>query len=257
MTSRYCIVVACNDDECLERNLLSSDLVTKRGVQVHVERGAPSASIAYNRGLDATDAPYVIFAHQDVYFPPNWESLLDAAIEKLDQMDPNWALVAPYGVAKDGSHHGWVWSTGWDRAFGAPVETPHPVESFDELTIILRRDSGLRFDEKLPLYHMYGTDIVQIARAAGRTAYVAHLPAVHNDGFHGKLGSDFAKGYHYIRRKWRAVLPLESTVLPIKWHGLNMLKFHFWAWRSYKRREKSIGDNSVDPSVYSKKMGWE
>ena len=56
------------------------------------------------------------------------------------------------------------------------------MQSFDELLIVLRRDSGLRFDEGLPGWHMYGTDIVQTARARlGRAAppLVQRLPQRH------------------------------------------------------------------------------
>ena len=41
-----CIVVASNNEASLHRNLLVSDLVTRQGVLVHVERASPSASVA-------------------------------------------------------------------------------------------------------------------------------------------------------------------------------------------------------------------
>lgn len=257
MSRDLCIVVASNDAECLQRNLMASPLVVRDGVPVHVERGAPSAAIAYNRGLAATDAPIVIFAHQDVYLPPAFQAALARARDWLDTHAPDWAVLAPFGMSADGRHLGRVWSTSQSGCVGTPVDLPTPVVSFDELVIVLRRDSGITFDEGLPLYHLYGTDIVQIARAAGRSAHVADLPVVHNDSFHGRLGADFARGYHYVRRKWRRALPLRTPVLWVRWHGLDLAWYRLRAWRSHAARQAKAGDDRADPRGYARRCGWE
>ena len=256
MNSPYCIVIASNDAECLKRNIMASDMV-KNGIPVHVETGAPSASIAYNRGLAATEAPIVIFAHQDVYFPPGWEVKLDAAIAAVEKQDPNWSLIAPFGVTKAGQHVGEVWSTSLSRVVGQPMAQPERVESFDELVIVMRRDSGLQFDENLPNYHLYGTDIIQMAHAKGGSAWVASLPLVHNDGFHDHLRADFRQSYHFTRRKWRKNLPLRTPVLWLRWHGLSLAWVQFRHWRSVEARRKMAADPSADPRVFSKACGWE
>jgi len=222
MAGQLCVVVASNDPVTLERNLLASDMIARQGVPVHVEQKAPSASAAYNAGLNATSAPIVIFAHQDVYFPPGWEKRLAAQIAAVEALDPNWALLAPFGIRDKGRHIGRVWSTSPSAVVGDPVEVPHPAQSFDELVIVLRRACGLRFDEKLPCFHLYGTDIVQTARAQGLGAYVCDLPLVHNDGFHDKLRNDFARPYNYIRRKWRDRLPIRTPVLWVTRSGLDL-----------------------------------
>ena len=256
VTADLCIVTASNDDECLARNLMASDMV-RDGVPVHVERGAPSASVAYNRGLDATAAPIVIFAHQDVYFPPGWEGRLAAAIAAVEARDPDWGVIAPFGMSREGRHLGDVWSTSQSGRVGRKVDAPQPVQSVDELVIVLRRASGLRFDEGLPLYHLYGTDIVQIALAAGKGAWVADLPLVHNDGFHDRLRADFSAGYHYVRRKWRDKLPLRTPVLWVSPKGWELPKYRLRAWRSTARRRAMAGDAGADPRTYSAACGWE
>lgn len=252
-----CVVVASNDEDCLRRNLLASDMIASGAVPVQVERGAPSASVAYNRGLDATAAPYVVFAHQDVYFPPGWDRALCAAIDRLNRDDPAWALVGPFGMSLDARHVGEVWTTSLGRVVGSPPDAPLPVQSFDELVIVLRRDSGLRFDEALPLWHLYGTDIVQIAAAAGRRAYVAHLPVVHNDGFHDRLRADFTAGYDFIRRKWRDRLPLRTPVVWVTRWGMALRIYRLRAWRSLERRRAMALDPGGDPRLHSAACGWE
>ena len=165
MHGQFCIVVASNNDTILAHNLMASDMVRNKQVPVHVERGASSASIAYNRGLAATTQPIVIFAHQDVYFPPGWETKLAAAIAQIEATDPNWALLAPYGITDKAAHAENVWTTNLNRRIGDVL--PHPVlaQGYDELVIVMRRTSGLLGEENLPNFHLYGTDIVQTARA--------------------------------------------------------------------------------------------
>ena len=257
MINHLCIVVACNDSASLSQNLLASEIVSNRGIQVHVERGAPSASVAYNRGLAATTQPIVIFAHQDVYFPPGWGDRLLTLIKMLDQYDPDWALLAPFGMSETGKHIGDAWTTSLSRRVGQVVSTPTPAQSFDEMVIILRRASGVRFDDALPRFHLYGTDIVQTATAQGKGAYVADLPVVHNDGFHDRLRQDFAESYHYVRRKWRENLPLRTPVLWLRWHGLSLLLYRLRAARSLENRRAVAGNTATDPRVFSAQCGWE
>lgn len=260
LASQICIVVAVNDDAALAHNLMQSDLVARHGVPVHFERGASSASVAYNRGIDGTDAPLIIFVHQDVYLPSRWLDDLARALDAVSRLDPNWGLLAPFGVSRDlAKHRGEVWTTSLSRRVGDPVDPDHPIsaQSFDELAFVMRRVAGLRFDEGLPLFHLYGTDIVQTAWAAGVGAYIAHLPTVHNDGFHGKLGADFTAGYTYVRRKWWAQLPLRTPVVRIRWHGLDLPLYRLRAARSMAGRRAMAGDTDADPRGISARCGWD
>lgn len=254
--SGLCIVVASNDEPCLQQNLLASDMV-RAGVPVHVERGAVSAAAAYNRGLDATTADIVVFAHQDVYFPPGWDGLLRQTLADIARHDPGWALVAPFGVSEAGRHVGDVWTTSLGRRLGGPLPAPVRAQSFDELVIVMRRASGLRFDETLPGFHLYGTDIVQTAAARGQAAYVAWLPVVHNDKFHDVLGEDFARSYRYMWHKWRRRLPLRTPVVWIRWHGLSLAWSQWQARAAMPERRAKASDTATDPRLFSAASGWE
>lgn len=243
-----CFVVACNDDEVIERNLLSSEIFRNK-VSIHVERGAPSAAIAYNRGLDATTEPIVVFVHQDVWLPTGWDLRL---FDALDSINDDWALVAPFGMSRDGRHVGDVWSTSVGRRVGSPVNHFEPVVSVDELLFVLRRSSGVRFDESLPNWHFYGTEIVQSVLKRGRGAYVANLPVVHNDRFKGKLGNGFNDGYHFIRRKWKGSLPIRTSILWVTESGLSLWFYRFKSWFRLEARRAIAGDDSVMPQVYAR-----
>ena len=209
------IIAAVNDEDVLRSNLSASPCVAEGKVRLHAMRGFDSAGKAYNAGLERTTADLVVFAHQDVYLPREWEmNLLDAA-RWLDEHDPNWALLGCVGVDGDGRVVGRAWSSGLRKVVGRVPATPTAVESFDELVIVLRRDSGVRFDDGLPGFHLYGTDVVQSAKSMGRTAYVFGGAVVHNSVPVRAVDRDYRRAYRYVQRKCRDRLPIPTTVMPV------------------------------------------
>lgn len=249
--SPFVIACASHSEAILSANLGRSPLLSQ--VPLHVERDAPSAAVAYNRALQATSAPVVVFAHHDVYLPQGWEDLLTA---RLAELPADWAVFGTFGIGLDGAHVGPVWSSSLGMIVGRVPMAPVPVQSFDELLIVLRRDAGLRFDEALPGWHMYGTDIVQTARAAGRGAYAGALPCIHNDRYHGALGPDFDEAYRFMQRKWAARLPLRTPITKISRSGLHLMRDH---WRNRRtaeaRQDMSIGtDHPVE--LLAARCGW-
>lgn len=252
--SDFAIICASHSDAILDANLGRSPCLAR--IPLHVERAAPSASIAYNRGLDATTAPYLIFAHHDVYLPPGWDAVLATRLAELDAHDPNWALFGTFGVGLDHSHIGPVWSSSLGQIVGRVPLKPVPVQAYDELLIIMRRDAGLRWDNALPGWHMYGTDIVATARAAGRTAYAGALPAIHNDRYHEALGDDYRACYRFMQRKWASALPLRTPITKISRSGLHL-------WRDLRTARKSasyragmaIGTDTAVETL-AERCGW-
>jgi len=250
------VVTASHDPAILAANLARSPDIAEGNVPLHVERDAPSAAIAYNRGLAATTAPVVVFAHHDVYLPRGWEALLDARLAALAAAEPDWAVAGAYGVGLDGAGRGPVWSTSLGQIVGRVELRPVAVQSLDELLIVVRRAAGLGFDPSLPGFHLHGTDIVQAARAAGRGAFALTLPVVHNDGYKDLLGPDFARAFHHQRRKWRERLPLRTPVITIAWHGLHLARAEWHNRRSRPWRQAMAADPATDPAALALACGW-
>lgn len=250
------IVCASHSDSILDANLARSPMIVDGTVPLHLERDATSAATAYNRALDATGAEIVVFAHHDVYLPQGWDRLLAAKLHDLEKIDPNWALFGPFGVGLDASHIGPVWSSSIGLIVGRIPTEPARVQSFDEMVIIMRRGSGLRFDESLPGWHMYGTDIVQSARAKGLHAYAGALPTVHNDRYHEALKSDFVECYRAMQSKWRAELPLRTPIIKISRSGLHLYRNR---WKDYSsadfRANMSVGIDQ-SPEKLAAMCGW-
>jgi len=228
---KFGVVAAVNNEQILADNLAASPLFG-RGVPFSGMRDYASAGQAYNAGLDAMDADIVIFAHQDVYLPSRWLEQLQNGIRAIEETDERWAVIGVYGVEPGGRHIGHCWSRGLGRTLGESFSLPRMVGSIDEIVIVLRRSSGLRFDERLPGFHLYGTDIVQAALALDRSAYVVHAPVIHNSNPVRTLAGAYSKAYRYMRRKWRDRLPIATTIVTLTPTGYPL-------WRHIMRKKLS------------------
>ena len=240
------VVAAVNDEAVLAANLLRSPMMARPDVHFHARRGFASATGAYLDALCDCEADLVVFAHQDVYLPAGWEALLRAQVACLERTDPDWAVLGVYGVAADGRHHGCVWSSGLQRVLGCAFQQPVPVISLDEVLVVLRRDSGLAFDAWLPGFHLFATDLVQTALAAGRGAYVVCAPIVHNSRPMPYLRADYFRAYRYVAHKWSDRLPIRTPCAELLPPGPGFL----WVRARHKIEEWRVGPHArVDRGV--------
>lgn len=249
-------ICASNNPRILRDNLLRSPMLADGTYPLEVIENASSATTAYNAGLDRTTAEILVFLHHDVYLPLGWDALLRQRIAEVERIDPGWALLGPNGIAMNTKLYGPVWSSSIGFISGRMPVEPIAAQSFDELLFVMRRGSGLRFDEGLKGFHMYGTDIVCEARHRGLGAYAVSLPLVHNDGYKETLGSDFGQAFHYIRRKWRGMLPLTTSVIHITRSGRELYKQRWLLWRSRDYRRNGTLPDARDPRDYARLCGW-
>lgn len=247
------LVCASHSDAILQANLMRSPDVTSGALGLHVERDAPSATIAYAKALATTTADVVIFAHHDVYLPKGWSALLTRRLAELPQ---DWALFGAFGVGLDATHIGPVWSSSLGQIVGRVPLAPVPVQSFDEMLIVMRRDAGTMWDTALPGWHFYGTDIVATARKAGRGAYAGALPTVHNDRYHPALGADFTECYRFMQAKWADDLPLRSPITKISRSGLHLLRDRWQARKSAGFRAGMATDTGAPVEILAERCGW-
>lgn len=254
MTEPIRLICASNNAAILQANLERSPCLAD--VSLTVVENAPSAANAYNQGLDQTREEIVVFLHHDVYLPQGWDALLRARVDEVAALDPDWALIGAYGVDDTGRGYGPVWSSSLGQIVGYVALTPRDVQSFDELLIVMRRSAGLRFDEGLPGWHLYGTDIVTEARAKGLRAYAAALPLVHNDGYKDQLDQGFGDAYAYLRRKWAARLPLRSPIIKISRTGHQLWRARVHNLRARDVRQSMAVDTALDPEAIAAACGW-
>lgn len=278
----WCCIAAVNDEAVFGANLAASPALRAEPARLNVQRGHRTAGAAYaagmaqtgiaqtgiaqtgitKTGITKTGTAICVFAHQDVYLPRGWEDRLAAGIRAVERIDPDWAVLGLFGRTQDGRYVGHVWTTGLGRELGGPFEVPEPVDSVDELVIVLRRASGIAFDPALPGFHLYGSDIVQAARAAGKGAYVIDAPVVHNSVPVRTLAGAFLTAHDYMRRKWRARLPILTTVGPITRFGIRirlqiLRRYGLSRHKADRLRAADQQRSRRDPAEIARKLGYE
>jgi len=247
------VVAAANSDEVLGANLLSSGLKN-----VVAQREFTSASHAYNDALRHLSDPVVVFAHQDVYLPPAWMGRLARSIAWLEARREAWGVLGVWGVTSDRRFAGRAWCTGGDREHAGPCDEPVPVTAVDEIVIVLNNSVGLRFDDDLPGFHLYGTDIILSAKQKGLSAFAIDAPVVHNSRYNPRpVDRHYISGYRYMQRKWRRELPVQTCVVPITRSGLPLLKHLVRREIKLIRRGKIERSRHPDPAQLSKRLGYE
>lgn len=255
-------ISAVNDEDVYRENIVQSPMYASHESKFFKLIGEKSASIAYNKAMKKNDAALYILSHQDVYFPAGWDGQLAAAIATVEETDPEWGVLGIYGVRLDGQHAGRVWATGLGRELGAAFNDPVPIQSVDELLIVLRGGAVLAFDEGLPGFHLYGTDITQTALSQGKGAYVVHAPVVHNSVPTFTLSGAFLTSYDYMRRKWRDRLPIQTPVTRLTQSGWgtrwqNFRKSGFSGKRGHHLRTQAEAQPRRNPVEIAKMLGYE
>lgn len=210
----WSLVVAVNSDEVLRENLLRSG-EADYAKEISIQRNASNAATAYNAGMRECTGDVVVFAHQDVFLPAGWAKKLGHHVERLTAADPGWGVAGVYGVTMSGDGAGYAYSLGLRRFVGDPFSEPIQISTLDEMLLIVRRTSGLRFDEQLPGFHLYGTDICMEAAVRGMRRYIVPCFALHNSRGIRRLPLSFWQAYMYLRRKWRNQLPIATPCTTI------------------------------------------
>lgn len=208
-------VIAVNDRELFRRNFLASPcLVQPHPHEILVQEGFSSASTAYNNAIDHARNDLIVFCHQDILLPENWLVQLEEALDYLQTEDPHWGVLGSCGATQDGRGWGHVYSSGRD-VIGEPFERPVPVQTLDEIVLVLRRSTGLRFDDALPHFHFYGADICLRAAARGMNSYAVSTFCIHNAQQTFVLPGEFYEACRHLKRTWREYLPIQTTCVRI------------------------------------------
>jgi hypothetical protein len=222
---KWSLITATNNDEVLESCLLSfTD--ARFTPDVILQKGYLNAAEAYNAAIETAKTDLLIFIHQDVYLPEGWITKVQAAINILAETDPNWGVLGVWGTKIASENAGYVYDGAWRRVLGAEFQGGREVDSLDEVVLILRKSSGLRFDPKIPGFHMYGADICQEAKRQGKKCYAIAAFCIHNTNQYRMLPWQFWQAYLKMRNKWKKNLPLKTTCIDITYWSWPMLRWN-------------------------------
>jgi len=152
---------------------------------------------AYNEFLNSARGKYIILCHQDILLKYDGIDKLEECIRDLDSKNPEWALMGNAGGMANGqcalriSHPDNQQNTG---------KFPEQVESLDENFILVKSSVNLCLSHDLKGFHFYGTDICQVARFLGLTAWVIDFHLFHKS--EGNYDMHFIEGFRAISRKY-------------------------------------------------------
>ena len=248
--TEFAVVAAVNDDTVLKNSLMRSPEM-EPVKEVFIRRGCLSAGQAYNSGMKASTSDIIVFAHQDVYFPQGWFGSVARSIAAISAKDPDWGVLGVFGISLSGAEAGHLYSTGLRRVLGCPFEEPLEVSSLDEVVLVIRRSSGLQFDEKLPGFHLYGADICLEARQKGLKCYAISAFCVHNSNGLDQLPPAYSRAYFYMRDKWRNQLPIRTPCLAITRWGLPWFRHGL---ESRLARNRKSGARCADPATLCQQL---
>jgi hypothetical protein len=181
---------------------------------------------------------------------------LEIRIGELNEIDPRWAVLGNAGMDDDGcacahiSH-----PSDQNPAGNLPVERlfagnlPSRCQSLDENFLVVKRASGLRFSVDLTGFHFYGTDICQIAKTLGYSAWVVNFHLLHKSW--GKKDESLvlaAKNLEAKLKRLQQNKKIETTFTQLRFGGRLLSLFN-----EYRRlyRFKRNGDISEVSRFFS------
>jgi hypothetical protein len=251
----FVVPVAVKGDVLRDNFLSSPGLAGFPDHELLVQENFPSAALAFNDAILRSSNDLIAFIHQDVILPANWPAQLSRAIGYLDRVDPNWGVLGCWGVTRNANYYGHIHSNGLGT-LGHAFKQPVAVQTLDEIVLILRKSSGLRFDDKLPHFHLHGSDICLEAARQGRKSYAISAFCTHNNFPYTVLPREFYECYSYVKRKWAAHLPIQTSCIRITRFDFPMRRRRLQeAYLRYVRHKESFGARAKNVNALLEEVG--
>lgn len=204
-------VVATHKEDVFQNNIGISKIFIDNEYGFIVKRGYTNVQKAYNEGIEEAQTDIVVLLHNDVYCPPEFEDQLLCGVERLEGV--KWGVLGAIGADASGKLYGNMMDRG--KNLGAPVSWPVGVASLVEPILVIKKSNGLRPDENMPNYSLYGTDLCLQARVKALKRFVIGVFVHHNStselgqpGRSPKIEVEFQRSVSHIRNKWKQFLPL-------------------------------------------------
>jgi hypothetical protein len=165
------------------------------------EGNVADAYQATNAFLQAARAPYIVLHHQDVRLLEQGRLDLEQRLQRLTDLDPDWALCGNAGAATGGRTVLHLSHPVNDRHVeGGPF--PARVMSLDENFIVVRREANLAVSHDLRGFHHYGVDLCMVAELLGWHAYVIDFLLRHDSP--GTMDESYWSSRRAIAAKYRS-----------------------------------------------------
>jgi len=170
MNKRITVVVALTDKNLLSDYVLSSPGLKELDVQIITIKGAASAAEAFYQGISKTDCPWIIYCHQDVYFPEGSGHEIERILSKVEKSEETKTVIGFFGITGDLNSEnvaaiGKV-TSGLLGTVDRSQNTSKSIIAMDELAVVMYRDCKYKIDPKLG-WHLWATDLCLQAALEG------------------------------------------------------------------------------------------
>ena len=218
-------VTAVSRLDLLGRHLLRSPCIESGRCRLIAHFNAGSAAQAFNSALDGIEAgadpTWLVWVHQDVFLPGDWDKNFLAALHAAQQKIPQLAVAGVYGMASGpvpALRAGHVLDRG--TLLREPAALPCEVDSLDELLFAVRADTRLKLDPALG-FDFYGTDLVLQAQARGFTAAALDVYCEHwsdtpmGTSIPAGMAQRILRNGRAFEAKWSHRFPLETSCVAL------------------------------------------
>jgi hypothetical protein len=207
----FSVVVPTTRETQLRANVERSPGLHEVRAQVISYRGASSPAEALAQSLAHCDSDWVLFCHQDVYFPRGFGEQLNAVLAAVPAEARASALFGFIGMGLNRTTlacepAGFV----IDRLHRADHVHSDTALSIDELAIVVARESIHRIDPTLG-WHLWATDLCLTAVCThGVFPRIVRLPLFHNSSNDYVLPAAFHDAAASLRRKYPDFGPIHT-----------------------------------------------
>jgi hypothetical protein len=222
-------VTAVSRPDVLGRWLLESPCIKSGRCHLAAHFNSTSAAHAFNAAMEGicadADATWLVWVHQDVLLPGDWDERFLRALRAAQQAIPALAVAGVYGVAgaaPSARRAGHVRDRGTVLREAAPL--PCAVDSLDEMLFAVRADTRLKLDPALG-FDFYATDLVLRAQSEGWQAAVVDAYCEHwsdtpaGDPVPVRLAQRVLRNGRAFEAKWSHRFPLATTWLDLHARG--------------------------------------
>lgn len=201
--SSVSVVVPVNNPKQFINNVASSPGLREIGAQLILSKNPCSAAQAWEEGRRHAKHDWIIFCHQDVYFPEGSGIEILSKLAEIPKKERAEKLIGFCGLSESERKETEKSGLAIDRVYLFDFPETLRAISMDEFAIILSKDTNYAIDRSLG-WHLWATDLCLqgIHAASSRYGHIIKIPVFHNSYNDGVLGRDFYESVQKLLKKY-------------------------------------------------------
>ena len=214
------VIVPVNSEIQFALNTARSPGLMEIGAQIVPCRGAASAADAFRQGRAQATGQWLIYCHQDVYFPVGSGFALSKLLAGVPPEQAERTLIGFAGVGTNSPSDPYarVFNAGLviDRIHRLDCPAADMAVSLDEFAVVVHRDTRLEIDPSLG-WHLWATDLCLAAMHSQPLLFprVVRIPLYHNSLSGYALPSAYHESATRLAAKYPNMKGIRSLFGPV------------------------------------------